>query len=134
MSNIPSDRYLRNRPFLCITMIARAAKGVNTAKAGWKDMTGNIDNFESPAVVDRVNGSHLKNCNIIIDVMNQKIVKNCFPDTPEAEVVGYYLNKYREQVKQGMDIWLTGLARQKAAADKKAAENSKPKDGTYSLA
>lgn len=131
MSKLPSDRYLRNRPFLCITMIARAAKGVNTTKAGWKTMTGNIDNFESPSVSDRVNDSHLKNCNIIIDVMNQKLVKNCYPDTPEAEVVTYYLNKYREQVQQGMDIWLTNLARQKVAKEKSAPATVA--DGTYSL-
>jgi hypothetical protein len=131
--SIPTDKYLRNRPFLCITMIARAAKGVNTAKAGWKDMTGNIDNFESPSISDRVNASHLKNCNIIIDVMNQKVVKNCFPDAKEEEIVSHYLNKYREQVKQGMDIWLTNLARQKVAADKLAASKPAIQDGTYSL-
>lgn len=131
MSTLPSDRYLRNRPFLCIASTARAHKDAKTTVKGWKDITGNIDNFERPSVVDRVNDSQLRNNVVIIDVMKQKLVKCSYPDADEATVVNYYLNKYREQVKEAMDIWLTSLARQKVAAEK--AKPAAVKDGTYSI-
>ncbi len=127
-SQLPrNDRYLRNRPFLCIEFIRRPAKGVNTAKAGWQDVTGNLSTFEKPSVVDRVNDTQLVKSGVIIDVLNGKVVKNGFPETPEEEVVNYFLSKYKEQVTEAMDIWLSRVAQK--VADKKAAPVA---DGVYS--
>lgn len=118
------DRYLRNRPFLCIEFVNRPAKGVKTEKAGWKDITGSEAQFEKPYVVDRVNDIQMRNANIIVDVLNGVCVKNGFPDTPSDQVAHHFLERYREQVKEAMDIWLT------KAAQKVVAQNTA--DGVYS--
>lgn len=109
---IPSTgKYLRNRPFLLVTLVRRPAKGVRTEKKGWMEVTGNVDLFEQPVLVDRVNAIHLRNANIIIDVMNATVVKNSMAESnSDEEVVNYYLNKYREHVEQAMDLWLTNVA------------------------
>ena len=140
------DKYLRNRPFLVIQMSARRAGGTETRKArqantaityngpktevkGWMDITGNMETFERPSVVDRVNATHLRDASVIIDVINSKVIKSQFTNAEHDDLVNHYLNKYSAEVKEAIDIWLTGLA--KAQIAKKAAEVA---DGTYSLA
>ena len=124
-----TEKYLRNRPFLVIGIISRPSQGVNTSKPGWAGVTGSTTVYEQPSLVDRVNDSHLKNASVIIDVINGKIVKNTFKDTPASEVVNHYLEKYRPQVTEAMDIWLNQVAA------KVAKETPKPSvDATYSIA
>ena len=122
-----NDRYLRNRPFLCIEFVQRPAKGVNTAKAGWQHVTGNVASFEKPSVVDRINDTQMRSANVIIDVLNSKCIKGVTDDVSEEQIVGYFLEKYRDQVKEAMDIWLTKLAKNVVATEKQAAA-----DGVYS--
>lgn len=121
-----TERYLRNRPFLVIEVIQRVAKDVNTTKAGWKDVTGNLSVFEKPSVVDRINATHERNATVIIDVMKGTCVKNGFTGAENQEVVAHYMEKYRPQVAEAMDIWLSRVAQK--VVDKRVA------DGTYSAA
>lgn len=130
--SITKEKYNRNRPFLVINVITRPSKNpktgenVRTEDKGWMEVNGNLTSYEQPSLVDRVNAIHLRTANVIIDVLNGKIIKNSFGDTPDDEVVHHYMEKYRSQVTEAMDIWLS----QKAAA--KAA--SMVSDGTYSVA
>ena len=126
MTSPRTDKYLRNRPFLLVDVIQRPAKGVRTEKKGWQDVTGNLVNHEQPSLVDRVSAVHLRSANVIIDVINGKIVKNSF-NTPDQEVVAHYLGKYRPQVTEAMDIWLTRTAQTMAPIPAKKV------DATYSL-
>jgi hypothetical protein len=121
-----TERYLRNRPFLVIEMTRRPAKGVNTAVKGWADVTGNMASFEKAGVVDRVNTTHQINANVIIDVMKGVCVKNGFAGASDQEVVQHYMEKYRPQVAEAMDIWLSRLAQK--VVDKNIS------DGVYSAA
>lgn len=125
--SITREKYNRNRPFLIINIITRATKGVKTEVKGWQDTTGNLTSYEQPSLVDRVNDVHMRNANVIIDVLNGKAIKNSFADTPDDQVVQHYMEKYRPQVTEAMDIWLSQKAAQKAASQKAT-------DGVYSIA
>lgn len=102
---------LRNRPFLIVNSVQRPAKGVNTSKKGWADNPSNWNIFEQPAVADRVNAKAMTTATVIIDVMSGSVVKSRFDNVPDAEIVEHYLNKYRPQVAEAMDIWLTRAAK-----------------------
>lgn len=106
---------LRNRPFLIVNTIQRPAKGVNTSKKGWADNRDNWAIFENPSVVDRVSNKIMREATVIVDVMSQKVVKSRFDNVSNDEVATHYIEKYREQVKEAMDIWLTRMSRRIAA-------------------
>lgn len=112
-----TEKYLRNRPFLLIGITRRPAKATNvkTEIKGWGDNPGHWDTFEQPMLTDRVNGTHMTNYAVIIDVINGKIVKNQFSaSNSDEEVVNHYLQKYRPQVTEAMDVWLSQLAQKVA--------------------
>lgn len=106
---------LRNRPFLVVNTIQRPQTGVNTNKAGWADEQGNWAIFENPYLVDRVSAKVMREATVIIDVLGSRAVKNRFDTVKEEEVVTHYVEKYKEQVKEAMDIWLTRMSRRIAA-------------------
>lgn len=112
-----TEKYLRNRPFLLVGITRRPAKATNvkTEIKGWGENPGHWDTFEQPMLTDRVNGTHLTNYAVIIDVINGKIVKNQFAaSNSDEEVVNHYLQKYRPQVTEAMDVWLSQLAQKVA--------------------
>lgn len=125
-----TERYLRNRPFLVINTVSRRAEGVKTEKKGWMGVTGNVENFEQPVVVDRVNDTHLRNASVIIDVLNATVVKNRFSEATDEEIVNHYMNKYRAQLTEAMDLWLSQVAQKAVSAE----QDKRAKDGTYSIA
>lgn len=106
---------LRNRPFLVINTIQRPAAGVNTSKKGWGDTQGAWTIFEVPAVIDRVSNKHMREATVIIDVMATNCVKNRFDTVTEDEVVAHYLTKYKPQVAEAMDLWLSKMSKRIAA-------------------
>jgi hypothetical protein len=115
---------LRHRPFLIINTIQRPAKGVNTSKKGWTELEQNWAIFENPYVADRVSDKMMREATVIIDVMRGVCVKSRFDQVTEDEVVHHYLDKYREQVKEAMDIWLNRMA-QRMAADPNFARSER---------
>ncbi len=119
-----TEKYLRNRPFLVVNIIYRPQKNVNTSKKGWHEVAGNMSAFEQASLVDRVNDTHIRNATVIIDVMNAKLVKSQHSDTPEQEVVTHYLEKYRSQVTEAMNVWLSNIARKKADDQRIAVKNA----------
>lgn len=106
---------LRNRPFLIVNTIERPVKGVNTSKKGWADDRNNWAIFENPSVTDRVSNKIMREATVIIDVMGNAVVKSRFNEVSDAEVVNHYLEKYKPQVAEAMDIWLTRMSRRIAA-------------------
>ena len=107
---------LRNRPFLCVNTVTRPQKGVNTSKKGWADNPQNWAIFEQPYVVDRVSNKVMTEATVVIDIMSNAVIKSRFDNVADQEVVEHYINKYRSQVSEAMDIWLSKLAR-KASVD-----------------
>lgn len=106
---------LRNRPFLIVNTIERPAKGVNTAKKGWADDRANWAIFENPYLTDRVSNKIMREATVIIDVMSSKVVKSRFNEVKDDEVAEHYMTKYKEQVAEAMDIWLSRMAKRIAA-------------------
>lgn len=115
---------LRHRPFLVVNTIQRPAAGVNTSKKGWTDNAANWSLYENPYVVDRVSNKIMIESTVIIDVMRGTAVKNRFEGASDEEVTNHYIDKYREQVKEAMDIWLTKMAT-RMAADPNFAKSAK---------
>ena len=125
-----TEPYLRDRPFLVINIIHRPAKTVKTEVKGWKDIEGNIENFEVPSVVDRVNKTQMIGAAIIVDVLRAECVKNQFTGSPPDEVAKYYISKYQAQITEATEIWLSNKVRSQAALKNKKSSV----DATYSIA
>ena len=108
-----TEKYLRNRPFLLISIARRPAKASNvkTEVKGWGENSGHWDTFEQPLLTDRVNSTHMTNYAVIIDVINGKVVKNQYASmNSDEEVVNHFLQKYRPQVTEAMEVWLSQLS------------------------
>lgn len=109
---ILGERYLRRRPFLVIYEIMRPGRDengnpVNTSKAGWKDVPGQLVPFERPLLVDRVSAKQMTEAAFIIDIINRRIVKNRYSSSqydPEA-FLSHYTEKYAEQITEALRIW-----------------------------
>lgn len=100
------EKYLRNRPFLIVKELARPAASAKTGKKGWMDEPGQLDRFEQPSIVDRVSSKHMVEAAIIIDLLNRKMVKNRYASAASPEqFLEYYLEKYAEQITEGLQIW-----------------------------
>lgn len=102
---------LRNRPFLVVNTLTRPAKGVKTEQKGWGENRENWSLFEVPSVTDRVTNRIMREATIIIDVMSGSCVKSRFDQVSDDEVVEHYLTKYRPQVAEAMDVWLSQMTR-----------------------
>jgi len=129
LEDAKNERYLRNRPFLIVNILQRPEKSVKTEVKGWRDVTGNIENFETPYVVDRVNSTHLRNAAIIVDVIRAECVKNQFSQTPNDEVAKHYINKYQAQITEATEIWMTNQIRAKTNNSKASSV-----DAVYTMA
>lgn len=106
---------LRNRPFLVVNTVQRPAAGVNTSKKGWADTQSNWAIFEIPSVTDRVSNKIMREATVIIDVMGSSVIKNRFDNVSSDEVVTHYMTKYKPQIAEAMDIWLSRMSRRIAA-------------------
>lgn len=106
---------LRHRPFLIVNTIQRPVKASITRKAGWADADANWSIFENPYVVDAVKPKQLIEATVIIDIMRSTVLKSRFTEVSEEEVLHHYLDKYKEQVKEAIDLWMTKMARRMQA-------------------
>jgi hypothetical protein len=96
-----------NRPFLVITHIKTPAKGQRTNLQGWtKD--AEWDTHESMKVVDRLNTKTLTSASIILDILDEKVVKNRYDNIPNQEIFDEYVKKYVEDIQEGLIAWVRG--------------------------
>lgn len=95
------DRYLRRRPFLIVNSVQRPVRGAVTTKKNPP-----MQRFEQPTVVDRVTDKHLREAEVIIDILNRTIVKSRFSEVATGEqVVDSFLEKYAEIVSEGVTVY-----------------------------
>lgn len=107
---------LRYRPFLVINTIQRPINSTVTASKGWTEEAKNWALFERPFVVDRITAKVMKEATVIIDVTRGTALKSRFESEASGdEVVSHYLDKYRDEVKEAINIWLDRMARKMAA-------------------
>lgn len=92
------------RPYLVITLVHRPREGVDTSKKGWAENPRNITAFERPVVTDRLTRKIETEASFIIDIMQQRVVKSRL-EKPEHEVVNYFLDKYDDLIKRGLNAW-----------------------------
>jgi len=97
--------YLSHRPFLIIDLIHKPSASARTHIKGWMDRPNAVESHENPYLVDRVAARHLRQATVIIDLMNKKMVKNRFKDTPAQEVYDHYTRKYGGHIAQALSIW-----------------------------
>jgi hypothetical protein len=112
---MPTD-YLRNRPFLAVTLTQRPAPNVNTRLKGWQNQPGAIQTFEKVSFVDRINNK--AQYAVIIDIINSTVIQNK-GTASENEVLATYLGKYTEEVKQALTVWAHREARGMAKEESK---------------
>lgn len=97
--------YLRNRPFLIISYMFVPATGQNTSA---KDFASKAEYnaVENMVIVDRVSDKHMVQADLIIDLFNQKIVKNrSLPGTAE-ELTNKFVARYADDVKAALATWI----------------------------
>jgi uncharacterized protein with ATP-grasp and redox domains len=96
-----------NRPFLVITHIQTPEKGQRTNLHGWtKD--AEWATHESMKIVDRLNTKTLTTASIILDILDEKVVKNRYDSISNTEIFDEYIKKYLEDVQEGMIAWVRG--------------------------
>lgn len=111
-----NKNYLAKRPFLIITNHFKPARGAQTQLAGWADKAG-WEVHEEVSVVDRVTTKHLSMATAIIDVMEAKVIKNGFAESARDDIMKHFMTKYRPQLTEAIDIWMSRLARDKALGE-----------------
>jgi hypothetical protein len=121
-----NKKKLSHRPFLVVTAKFLPGNGAKTHTKGWAETAGwNI--AEEVAIVDRVTEKHIINSTLIIDILEAVSVKNGFRDATPEEATTHFLQKYKEQVKEAMGVWLEREAQKLAASstlDLNAARNA----------
>jgi hypothetical protein len=108
-----NKNYLAKRPFLIITNHFKPARGAQTQQKGWADKSG-WEVHEEVVVVDRVTTRHQNYATAIIDVMEAKVIKNGFAESSRDEILQHFMTKYKAQLTEAIDIWMSKLAREKA--------------------
>jgi hypothetical protein len=97
--------YQKNRPFLCIDSISRPARGVRTERKDWGVEPRNWTVSESTYVVDRINYKTVCRALVIIDIMENKVVKSRFDPAESEQILTHYLTKYQDKVIEAMHVW-----------------------------
>ena len=111
-----NKNYLAKRPFLIITNRFKPARGAQTQVANWAEKSG-WEVHEEVMVVDRVTAKHLSMATAIIDVMEAKVVKNGFSESSREDIMTHFMTKYKSQITESIDIWMTRLATDKAMSE-----------------
>jgi hypothetical protein len=92
--------YLRNKPFLVLTVYKTPARGVKTERKGWATVAENFDVKIVPNMKNRIKDNDLYYSTLIIDVLSRSLVKNRFSGTTEdKDIVDYYLSEYSDVVQ-----------------------------------
>ncbi len=95
--------YLRYRPFLVIEVSIHPKRGVNTSRKGWKSDNENVDLRQTPTVVYRISDKILRRADVIVDIQNDKMVKNRLrmsqkidPNLFDKQILTYLKEKYKD--------------------------------------
>lgn len=96
--------YLRNRPFLCVQISYRPAASVNTGQKGWQSQEGAQKAFDKVTIVDRVSNTLMRNCAVIIDIINSEVIKNN-TGRDGTQLRADYMGRYSEEIKDSLTIW-----------------------------
>jgi hypothetical protein len=112
--NMYNKNYLSKRPFLVVSTKFLPGPGARTAQKNWAEQSGwNV--VEEVAIVDRVTPKHQTFSTLIVDILESKCVKNGFAGSTNDEAMAHFMQKYKEQIKEAVGIWLEREAQKMAA-------------------
>lgn len=111
-----NKNYTSKRPFLIITNSFKPQRGQLTHKPNWAE-NGGWEIHEQAQIVDRVTNKHLSTGSVIIDVMEAKVIKTGIPGQSREDIMTHFMTKYRKELTEAIDVWMTKLAREKAVVD-----------------
>jgi hypothetical protein len=81
---------------------AKPRPGVRTAQKGWMDNPKNIQ-YDEKVEVTRGLKSDACLAKIILDITNQRVVKNTWSDVTDfAEIYGYYAKNYADYLNNAL--------------------------------
>jgi hypothetical protein len=99
--------YLRNRPFMLITYSRTPLPGVKTQLKGWGQGGDEVwDVNENMIIVDRVSDKHMRECDVILDLIHSRVVKCRIGDVQDSTIVTGYVDRYYNDVKTAMAKWV----------------------------
>ncbi len=98
------SNYLRNRPFMLISYAKVPAAGQNSQIKNFGKL-GEWDAIENMKIVDRVSTRQLFETDIVIDILEQKVLKNRMGGS-EQTVYEAYIDRYNEDVKGALSGWI----------------------------
>jgi len=109
------SKYNKERPFLVITQHYTPADGEKTSTKDW-GKTGKKNLQEMVSIVDTVKNKHLNEATVIIDILQRRVVKSRFSE-PNEEVITHYLTQYKNQVAEGIQIWMKNQYKDKESSE-----------------
>jgi len=111
------SKYNRGRPFLVITRISSPSKDQKTETKKWKE-TAKWKIDEEILIVDRVQQKHLTQATVIIDILKRKLIKSRYSTLDDENVIKHYLSTYKEQIADGIEIWMKKKSKSKEETKK----------------
>lgn len=125
------SKYNRGRPFLVINRSLSPSKGENTSSTNWgKTAKWQVD--EEIIIVDRVTDNHMVQATVIIDILQQIMVKNRYSaETDNATVLKHYMETYKEHITNGIQTWMQNTAQDKISTEKLAQDIQDELDRIY---
>lgn len=103
--------YLRNRPFLIVTQFTIPSETARTEKRGWANKKEAVVVQESIEIVDSIQNKHMVGPALILDILKQKTIKNLVSPENDSEVIQHYLNKYKREIAEGVQLWMHKLSK-----------------------
>lgn len=123
MSKPYNERYLSKRPFLVICTTYMPGPDIDTRKANWGSDKENWQRNEIPLIVDRVSDKLLQEADIVLDIMEQRCVKNRNDISP-TQITAHYLNKYGDDIQKAVRKWAKTSASVREWIKKQAEERT----------
>lgn len=100
-----NKNYLSKRPFLIVNTKFKPGPNARTQQKNWAETAGwNV--IEEVSIVDRVTPKHTTYATLIVDILEAKCIKNGFGNASNDDAMGHFMQKYKDQVKEAMSIWL----------------------------
>ncbi len=123
MSNhdLYNPKHLSKRPFLIInTRFLPGPKAATQVKNWAADSGWNV--LEEVVIVDRINNRHQTYATLILDVLEDKVIKNGFHQSTDEDAKKHYLEKYKDKLEQAIEVWATNQARKQVHEQIKLAK------------
>lgn len=111
-TSIFDGKHDHGRPFLIVRTYLAPARGMRTHRKGWSEAPNSMVETEHVDVMDCVPRKRLLEADVVIDIVNRKVIKSRLSLPPET-TVDLYLGKYQDQIARGVRNWAAKMAQQR---------------------